>query len=135
MRSSAFYRHDTYSNVWQTLLSPTYYNTTTVLAMHCQLTQGTRGRILEQISTTKFRLPYLAGGTALVNEEISITYGPGAQETRTITISEDPTTHDSGIITTGAAVKEDTSQIIPVFTINLLFAVGVTLNAVFISTI
>jgi hypothetical protein len=103
MRSSAFYRHDTYSNVWQTLLSPTYYNTATVLAMHCQLTQGTRGRILEQISTTKFRLPYLAGGTALVDEEISITYGPGAQETRTITISEDPTIHDSGIITSGAA--------------------------------
>lgn len=102
MRSSAFYRHDTYSNVWQTLLSPTYYNTTTVLAMHCQLTQGTRGRILEQLTATKFRLPYLAGGTALVNEEISITYGPGAQETRTITISEDPTIHDSGIITTGA---------------------------------
>lgn len=103
MRSSAFYRHDTYSNVWQTLLSPTYYNTTTVLAMHCQLTQGTRGRILEQLTATKFRLPYLAGGTALVNEEISITYGPGAQETRTITISEDPTIHDSGIITTTAA--------------------------------
>lgn len=101
MRLNAFYRYDTHSNVWQTLLSPTYYTPATVLSMNCQLSQGTRGRILETITPTKFRLPYLAGGEALVGEEIHITYGPGAQETRTITVSEDPTTHDSGAITSG----------------------------------
>ena len=66
MRSSAFYRHDTYSNVWQTLLSPTYYNTATVLAIHCQLTQGTRGRRLAPINTNKFMLTYLLGGSTFV---------------------------------------------------------------------
>lgn len=111
MRTSTFYRLDTYSNVWQTLLSPTYYTPVTVLAMQCQLAQGTRGRILETISTTKFRLPYLAGGTALVGEEIRITYGPGAQETRKIIVSEDATTHDSGIITSGATtIITDTNK-------------------------
>jgi len=111
IRTTSFYRFDTYSNVWQTLLSPTHYNAVTVSAMHCQLSQGTRGRILETISTTKFRLPYLAGGTALVGEEIRITYGPGAQETRTIIGSEDATTHDSGIITSGAtSIITDTNK-------------------------
>jgi hypothetical protein len=103
MRASAFYRYDTYSNVWATLLSPTYYNPATVLAMQCQLAQGTRGRILEAISSTRFRLPYLAGGTVLEGEEMRIMYGPGAQEVRTITVAEDATTHDSGIITSGSA--------------------------------
>lgn len=103
IRTSVFYRYDTYSNVWQTLLSPTYFTASVVSTIHCQLSQGTRGRILEQISSTKFRLPYLAGGTALVGEEIRITYGPGAQETRTIIGSEDATTHDSGLITSGAS--------------------------------
>jgi len=111
IRTTSFYRYDTYSNVWQTLLGPTYYVPVTVSAMHCQLSQGTRGRILETISTTKFRLPYLAGGTALVGEEIRITYGPGAQETRKIIVSEDATTHDSGIITTGATtIITDTNK-------------------------
>jgi hypothetical protein len=102
MRSTGFWRLDTYSNVWQTLLSPTYYSPTAVLAMQCQLAQGTRGRVLEAISSTRFRLPYLAGGTALVGEEMRIVYGPGAQEVKTITVAEDATTHDSGIITSGS---------------------------------
>ena len=103
MRAAGFWRYDTYSNVWQTLLSPTYYTPSSVLAMQCQLAQGTRGRILETISPTRFRLPYLAGGTALVGEEMRIVYGPGAQEVKKVTVCEDATTHDSGIITSGSA--------------------------------
>ena len=102
MRAGAFYRYDTYTNVWGTLLAPTYYTPATVLAMQCQLAQGTRGRILETISPTKFRVPYMAGGTALVGEEMRITYGPGGQELKKVIAAEDATTHDS--IVTGKQI-------------------------------
>ena len=103
LRAGAFWRYDTQTNVFGTLLSTSYYTPVTVVSMQCQLAQGTRGRILETLSPTKFRVPYLAGGEALVGEEMRIMYGPGAQEVRKITVCENATTHDSGIITTGSA--------------------------------
>lgn len=100
--TNVFYRYDTWSNVWATLLAPTYYTPATVTSMQAQTNIGNRGRILESISSTEFRIPYLAGGTSLVGIEMKIKYGPGAEETRTITAATDPIVHDSGIISAGS---------------------------------
>ena len=99
--TNVFYRYDTWSNVWATLLGPTYYTTAGVSAMQAQTNIGNRGRILETVSSTQFRIPYLAGGTSLVGIEMKIKFGPGAEETRTITAATDPIIHDSGIISSG----------------------------------
>ena len=99
--TSVFYRYDTWSNVWATLLGPTYYTTATASTMQVQTNMGNRGRILEAISATQFRIPYLSGGTTLIDIDVQMKYGPGAEETRTITAVTDPIVHDSGVISSG----------------------------------
>jgi hypothetical protein len=107
-----FYRYDTYSNVWLSLIPPTYYATATTSAMQCQLAQGNRGRILESLSSTEFRLPYMAGGDALVGVDMRIMFGPGSQETRKIVSCTGAVTHDGGYATSSssAAITDTTKK-------------------------
>jgi hypothetical protein len=103
--TSVFYRYDTWSNVWATLLAPTYYTPVTVNTMQCQEVLGNRGRILETLGPTQFRIPYLAGGTALEGIEMRIMFGPGAQEVRKIISSSDAVSHDGGYLTSASATQ------------------------------
>lgn len=108
---TVFYRYDTWADTWMSLIPPSYYNTGTVAAMRLASSQGNRGRILEAVSTTQFRIPYIAGGNALEGVDIRITHGPGSNEVRKIISVSEPIAHDGGYVTSSATgVINDTTK-------------------------
>jgi hypothetical protein len=94
-----FYRYDTWSDTWASLIPPSFLGTLTVASMAYSKSQGNRGRVLQGISSTQFVIPSLISGAMLVGQKIRITAGPGAEQTRTITAATDPVTFDSGYVT------------------------------------
>lgn len=95
LTTSSFYRYDTISDTWQQLATPV---TTPVTALSIRYTtnRGYHGRVLSATSTS-VTLPGLRG-SILDGETLTITYGKGMSQSRTLTyVSE--TTHESGVIT------------------------------------
>jgi hypothetical protein len=107
-----FYRYDTWADSWIALIPPTYYATSGATAMRLSTSQGNRGRILESLSSTQFRIPYLAGGTGLIDTELRVTAGPGTNQVRKITNVSDAVTHDGGYATSasGGAITDTTKK-------------------------
>jgi hypothetical protein len=92
---SAFYRYDTYADTWQTLATP---NVAPVTAVTLRRTRrrGFHGRVLAATSST-VTIPGIRG-SILNNETISIQFGPGSGQDRTLTFVSE-TVHDAGVVT------------------------------------
>ena len=96
-----FQRYDTWSDTWVSLAAPSYFATSGVASMAYSKSQGNRGKVLSGGSST-ITIPGLAAPAKLIGQKIRITYGPGAEQTRTISAASDVITLESGVQTTGS---------------------------------
>lgn len=107
-RDSNFQRYDTVTDTWQ-VLSNIPVTPTNVVAMRYTSRRGFHGRVLSATSNT-VTIPALRG-EMLDGEKISIEYGTGAGQERTLTyVSE--TIHDAGTVTaaTTSALTDSTKR-------------------------
>lgn len=95
LSTSAFYRYDARADTWQQLANP---NTApvTVLKMRYTSRRGFHGRIISATSST-VEIPATRFGI-LDGKKISIEFGKGSGQERTLTYVRD-TVHDNGVIT------------------------------------
>lgn len=95
LTGSTFYRYDVIGDTWQQLASPP---TAPATGLSLKLTKrrGYHGRIISATSST-VRLPGIKGNL-LDQKEISILYGTGQGQTRTLTYVGE-VVHDAGVIT------------------------------------
>lgn len=92
---SLFYRYDTQADTWQALATPNVASSN-IVSMRFTKKRGFHGRVLAAGANT-VTIPGIRG--AMLNgETISITQGPGAGQSRTLTYTGE-TVHDSGTIT------------------------------------
>lgn len=95
LTASTFYRYDVVGDTWQQLASPVVAPVTGV-AMKKTRRRGYHGRIISATTST-VRLPGIRGNL-LDGKEISILYGTGQGQIRTLTyVGEN--IHDAGVIT------------------------------------
>jgi hypothetical protein len=95
LRDALFYRYDCFNDTWQVLANPPV-TPVTGLALKYTKRRGFHGRVISATSTT-IRIPGIRGNI-LNGKEISILYGEGAGQTRTLTyVGEN--VHDAGVIT------------------------------------
>lgn len=102
LNTSTFYRYDTVADTWQQLASPPTA-ATTLLKMRYTRRRGFHGRVLSATSTT-VRIASPRGGV-LDNKTISLEYGAGAGQERTLNFVRE-IVHDAGVLTSvGAALS------------------------------
>lgn len=95
---SLFYRYDAITDTYMQLTSPTFAPSTALSLIYSKYS-GNRGRILSQVTTSKLKIPYIGGGSLLVDKNIIIRYGSGAGQERTITSVDPEVVEDSGLCT------------------------------------
>jgi hypothetical protein len=108
LSTSAFFRYDTVADTWQQLASPNVAPVT-ALAMRYTSRRGFHGRILAATSTT-VTIPAMRG-PMLDGETISIEFGDGAGQERTLTF-QSQNIHDAGVVTgvTALALTDTTKR-------------------------
>lgn len=98
-RDANFQRYDTVTDTWQ-ILANIPQTASNLIAMRYTTRRGFHGRVLSATSNT-VTIPAMRG-EMLDGEKISIEYGTGAGQERTLTFVSE-TVHDAGVATTASA--------------------------------